>query len=163
MRKAVGVLNLVCLCWLGLAVAQDSDGTGQVNEAYGACVLTCDAENVDYNTDMAGPGADVQGMRQHARRRYALCLYHCDPSLEHRPTLLRLFPPLGRLSDVKRKALSTNDQLQLCVQDCDTSRRACEEANFSNAEICRSGGRACRSRCDEAFDLGQDGAENAGR
>lgn len=162
MRKACGLIPLLWLFCAGAASAQAESGAAQLDESYGACVLSCDAENVDYSTDMAGPGADMQGMRQHARRRYALCLYHCDPSLEHRPTLLRLFPPLGRLAETKRKALSTNDQLQLCVQDCDTSRRACEEANFSNAEICRSGGRACRSRCDEAFDLGQEGAGRDG-
>lgn len=158
MYKASGWIWFLFAFIASSAVAQPESGAEALDERYGACVLSCDAENVDYNTDMVGPGADLQGMRQHARRRYALCLYHCDPSLEHRPTLLRLFPPLGRLAETKRKALSTNDQLQLCVQDCDTSRRACEEANFSNAEICRSGGRACRSRCDEAYDLGQDGA-----
>lgn len=162
MRKASGLLLFLVVSVGGLTSVQAEPKAELLDERYGACVLSCDADNVEYSTDMVGPGADLQGMRQHARRRYALCLYHCDPSLEHRPTLLRLFPPVGRLAETQRKALSTNDQLQLCVQDCDTSRRACEEANFSNAEICRSGGRACRSRCDEAFDLGQDGADSNG-
>lgn len=151
MRIGIGscFIGLVLgLMWVGIAVAAPP-------EAYGACLLACDEQNVDFQNGMVGPGADLEGMRHQARQRYALCLYHCDPSLEYRPTLLRLFPPLGRLSETNRGALSTDDQLMLCVQDCDTSRRACEEANFGNAQICRSGGRACRARCDEAFSLGQ--------
>lgn len=145
----IGLVASLSLLWAPHAV-------GEVPEAYGACLLECDERNVDFQNGMVGPGADLEGMRHQARQRYALCLYHCDPSLERRPTLLRLFPPLGRLSDTNRRALSTDDQLMLCIQDCDTSRRACEQANFSNREICSSGGRACRSRCDEAFSLGQN-------
>lgn len=139
------VALMILTGWTSLAVqAEDA-------AEYEICVLTCDRKNVEFSTGMAGPGADQEGMVKEARQRYALCLYHCDPALERRPTLLRLFPPLGRLAESKRRAMSTADQHTLCIQDCDTAASACAESNFGNTQVCTRGAEACYARCDNGY------------
>lgn len=139
------VALMILTGWTSLAV-QAKDAA-----EYEICVLTCDRKNVEFSTGMAGPGADQEGMVKEARQRYALCLYHCDPALERRPTLLRLFPPLGRLAESKRRAMSTADQHTLCIQDCDTAASACAVSNFGNTEVCTRGAEACYARCDNGY------------
>ncbi len=146
---ALGVL--LCAQLPAIAIAGHPEQADErASEAY-QCVLRCDEQNVEYTHDLVGPGADVAGARRHARKRYVLCLHHCDPRLSMHATLMRLFPPLGRLSAIREQALSTAEQLQLCQDDCEESRLACLDAQFQNKPLCQGGAQACNDRCALAF------------
>lgn len=144
-----GWLLLACLTLAPAAVQGGNDG--EADATIRQCVADCDQAHVVFSEGLAGPGSDQRGAKNMARMRYNLCLYHCDPLLSLHGTLMRLFPPVGRLSEIKRSALSTADQLLLCEQDCSNSRRLCVEAQFENADLCEFGARACSERCDDAF------------
>lgn len=155
-----GAALLLCLLGTGAAQAEENDGVSlderKVDPTIYSCILGCDQSHVDYSKDLVGPGADYSGAQNMARRRYALCLYHCDPRLALHGTLMRLFPPVGKLAATKRSAMTTAEQLQLCRQDCEISKGLCMEAQFENVDLCRGGAKACSARCESAFGAGDE-------